>query len=86
MIKESREKGHFTQVMFSPRPYVDAICNCGQWCGRWKVPELEWANTSSFMMSKPYRADRCDDCGICLKDVMHTQFQYTRMHRVWTPH
>jgi len=65
IILRERENGHFTQVMYSPRPYVDAICNCDEWCGRWKVPELPWANTPSFKVADPYRADECEDCKIC---------------------
>jgi len=69
IIKRERQEGHFTQVMYSPRPYVDCICNCDQWCGRWKVPELPWANTPSFKMASPYKADECnyrtDECDKC---------------------
>ena len=67
IIIRERQNGHFTQVMFSPRPYVECICNCDQFCARWKVPELPWGNTPSFKISEATEPDRCDDCGTCLK-------------------
>lgn len=67
LVAERREAGCYQSVGWRLGPNVTWICNCDEFCGCHRTPELEWGMIPSFFTSELVKPESCDGCQTCAK-------------------
>jgi len=75
IVAAQRKAGCFISIGWRRGSYANWMCNCDQWCGSHRTPELPLGMVPSLFVSKVV-AERCDGCGIC-GQVCHRKFAIT---------
>jgi NAD-dependent dihydropyrimidine dehydrogenase PreA subunit len=65
LVAERREAGCFQSVGWRLGPNVTWVCNCDEYCGCHRTPEIEWGMIPSFFVSDLVKPESCDGCQVC---------------------
>ena len=60
-----RAEGAYQAVGWQWDANVNWVCNCDQYCGAHRTPEIDWSLTPSYVASKLVDPKSCDGCQEC---------------------
>jgi Pyruvate/2-oxoacid:ferredoxin oxidoreductase delta subunit len=67
LVAEQRERGCFQSVGWRLGANVVWLCNCDEYCGAHRTPELEWDMIPSFFVAEMSNPDKCMGCRVCIQ-------------------